>query len=139
MNDPIPLTSGAQLTLSIASFQEANDLKKAFARELVAVNVNLTTLDMSKLSADEMNSFKNVFFQILGSDAIEAALWKCMRRCRYNERNITPDLFDDEATREDFHQVAWEVMVYNLRPFGKSLLSLLAANLPKLSNDPKSK
>ena len=134
MNDPITLTSGAQLTLGIASFQEANDLKKALARELVAVNVNLTTLDIAKLSADEMNSFKNVFFQILGSDAIESALWKCMARSLYNQTRISAETFQPEAAREDYHQVAWEVMVYSLRPFGKSLLSLFAQNLPKLSN-----
>ncbi len=139
MNDAIPLPSGAQLVLGISDVREANELKKAVARELVAVNVNLTTLDIAKLSPDEMNSFKNIFFQILGSDLIEAALWKCISRCTYNQTRITWETFQPENAREDYQNVAWEVMVYNLRPFGKSLLSLLTANLAKVLSDQKSK
>ncbi len=139
MSQTIPLESSAILEITAVSFADATELKKAVARELVNVKVDLTSLDLSKISADELNSFKNVLFQILGSDAIEAALWKCMSRCLYNQQRITPATFEPEAAREDYHHVAWEVMVYSLRPFGKSLLSLFSTNLPKISNAQKPK
>ena len=140
--DPITLKSGATLAVSIAPFTAGNRLMKAVARELSSVDFNLEVarelssvdfnLDLKsfdELSDKDINVLKNVAFQTLQSDAIEAAVMECMKKCLYNEQRITEKTFEPEEARPDYLPVAWEVMKANLRPFfaGLDLSSLTSA------------
>lgn len=139
--DIITLPSGAQLELKVGSFDDAVTLRKAVSRELVLVNVNLGSFDLGDLEnvgPDEINAFKNIMFQLLGSDAVEAALWRCMKPSLYNGQITIPATFQPETAREDYLVVAWEVMVLHLRPFFKSLLTLLPQKAAATDESPKS-
>lgn len=109
------LGSGAQLEIQVPTFEDAHRLYKAMMEVLGGVSFNNDDLIVliSKLST---------------SEKVEAALWPCMARCTYNNTKITKDLFEDELIREDFLVVSKEVLTFCLRPFFKSLGSLL----PKL-------
>lgn len=127
--DPIQLKSGATLAVSIAPFTAGNRLMKAVARELSSVDFNLDLKSFDELSDKDINVLKNVAFQILQSDAIEAALLECMKKCLYNDQRVTEKTFEPEEARPDYLPVAWEVMKANLRPFfsGLDLSSLTSA------------
>ena len=136
MNE-ITLKSGAVLAASIAPFSVSNKLLKTIVRELKGVDVELENLDFSKLAAQDINTLKNAICQILGSDAIEQAVFECLAKCTYNGTRIVRDTFDPEDARADYLPCAWEVIKINLRPFFSGLdLSLLTSEAPK-SDDPK--
>lgn len=128
--------SGAILDLNIAGFAESHRLMKAVAKEFGSVKFSTGETDLKKIMSmnlnDEMlNSLKDLVAQFLSSSEIEAALWPCMSRCTYNGLKIDAATFEPEKSREDFIEVAKEVLVLNLRPFSKSLLSLLTSTLTK--------
>jgi len=108
------LESGAELTISLASFAEGHRLFKAVTRELQNINLNEDTVQ--KLS-----------MQLISSEAIEQALWPCMGRATYNGLKVTPELFENAETRCDFLEVMKEVLGYNLIPFSKNIGSLSTA------------
>lgn len=138
MPEPKTLPDGSQLVVNVASLAEANALKKAVFRELVGLKIGLSAINLKELSGDEFDGMKDAVFRLLGSDSVESTLWTCARRSLYNGQPITTATFEDEKARENYERVAWEVMVYNLRPFFKSLLSLLPTVEKAPSSDQKS-
>lgn len=108
------LKSGATLNISSATFKDAHGLFKVVMKELGGLSFN-----------DEMN--QRLMINLLSSDEVEAALWPCMARATYNKVKINPELFDTyEEAREDYLDIAGEVLGFNLNPFlrGQSLLSM---------------
>lgn len=137
MSDPIQLKNGALLTVSVASFSDANRLLKAIARELVRVDFDLGDLDLEKISGKDINVLKNAAFQLLQSDAVESAVMKCAEKCLYNNERITVDTFNKPDDRAAYLPVVWEVMKANLSPFFAGLsLSLLTKESPT-TDDPR--
>lgn len=135
--DPITLKSGATLQVSVASLASGKRLMKAVARELVTVKFDFEVKSLGDLLAQDINVLKNILFQIIQSDQIEAATVDCMEKCLYNGERITKDTFEPINTRADYLAVLGEVMVENLRPFFEGLASLLSASARRLSIDPK--
>lgn len=121
MQAPITLKSGAVLQVGIASFTEANRLLKAVALELAKVEFSIDNLDFSALGGRDINTLKNALLQVVASESIETALFVCMKRCLYDDVQITRDTFEPEKTRPDYIPVAWEVMKANLSPFFSGL------------------
>lgn len=123
MQDPITLKSGAELQVQIAPFAVGNRLLKTVARELAAVDFNMDfgEIDLSKVSAKDINTLKNAAFRLLQSDEVEKAVLECMKRCLYRGQAIRPDTFEDENARSDYLPIAWEVMKANLIPFFNGL------------------
>lgn len=129
------LTSGAELTLNIASWDEADALQQAVIRELIAVqfDMDLKNLFGDDVSSKDINTIKNAVFQIAQSKAVRAALAPCLERCLYNGQKLTlKDTFNSPSARRDFYPVVWEVMKLNLAPFfaDLNLLSLIGSLLP---------
>ncbi len=139
----VKLPSGAELDITMASFDEANRLFKVVNREVEKVKISLGVLgkvgklDDINVTDDLINTLKDLGTRLLGSDEVESALWPCMLRSTYNKERVTKDLFDREATRGEYLVIAKEVMVYNLTPFFGSLSSLFPQLLSKISSDPK--
>lgn len=128
MNDPITLESGAILTIQIAPFSLGWKLSQVIARELAQVRLELdASVDLKKLGGNDVNTLKNVAFQLLQSETLERAVFACMEKCLYNGQRITAQTFEPEDARQDYLPVAWEVIKVNLRPFVKNLGSLLSA------------
>ena len=136
----ISLKNGHVLGLTIADFGPANRLRKEIVREMRSVRLD-TDMDLSNLKdvlkmemdAKTLNTVKDIVCQLLGSDAVEAAVFECMKKCTLQGEKITPSSFDKEETREDFLVVAWEVIKINIAPFfaGLDLKSLGSAAGPK--------
>lgn len=118
---PIKLKSGAVLAVGIAPFSDATKLFKTVANELKKVEVNLTSIDMKNIMSNDINSIKNLIFQILGSDEMEECFFKCAIRSTINGAKVQPSSFESEDARGDYLPVAWEVIKANLSPFFKNL------------------
>jgi len=108
------LESGAELTISLASFPEGHRLFKAVTKELQSIDLAEDTVQ--KLS-----------MQLVSSEAIEQALWPCMARATYGGLKVNQELFEDAKIRCDFLEVMKEVLGFNLVPFSKNLGSLSTA------------
>lgn len=123
MNEIVILNSGSKLELGMAPFVVGMRLFKTVANELKVVDVQLNLEDMNlrKLADKDINTFKNAILQLVGSDALEASLFECMKRCLYNGEAINVKTFEPEDARADYLPVAWEVMKYNLAPFFRNL------------------
>ncbi len=136
--DPITLPSGATLEVAIAPFAAGNRLMKTVARELSVVKFDFEVKSLSELMAQDINVLKNILFQLIQSDALDAAVQECMKKCLYNGERITSATFESESARPDYVPVVGEVMVANLRPFFAGLASLLSTSARHLTSAPKS-
>ena len=113
------LESGAELEVFLATFSEGHKLFKAVTKELQ--DVDLVKDTVQKLS-----------LRLISSEAIEGYLWPCMGKALYTgqgfeKKKITPEIFEKAEIRQDFLEIAKEVMVYNLTPFSKNVGSLSSA------------
>ena len=145
MKENVTLKSGRVLILDVAPFKDARQLSKVVCRELSAINIDLGTASFKGLSLDSdvgallsnpgaLSTIKNVFAQLLASDALEKAIFDCAIRCTLNDNKVTIDAFEAPNMRGDFLPVAWEVMRFNLAPFFANLnLSSLTSGLGKKS------
>lgn len=125
--DPIVLPSGARLNVAVPSFAHARTLQMAIARELVAVKLdfNFGQLDLSNISAKDINTLKDVVLQLTQSSAVDAAIMVCAEKSLYNGQRITAETFENPRARVDYYPVAWEVIKAAVGPFFKGLASLL--------------
>ena len=85
------LKSGAKLGMTLADFTDA----------------------MALLHASQKS-------ESITSPEVLNALWPCLIRCVRNNQKISVDLFMDEKNREDFLEIAEEVMKFNIAPFFKN-------------------
>ena len=137
MLDPITLKSGATLQVSMASLSAGKHLMKVVARELSGVSFDFDLTQIGDVGTKDVNTLKTAAFQLLQSDALEAALNECLKVCLYNGERIVAATFEPENARADYLPVAWEVMKVNLRPFFSGLASSLSASAKPTSSDPK--
>jgi hypothetical protein len=107
-NQKEKLPSGAEVEIQMASFQKSHALLQATKGSMIPIN--------------------NVIELIL-SPAVQPALWDCMDCCTYNSQRIKKDTFEDEASRGDYIPVAKLVLLANILPFYKSLVSPLKENV----------
>lgn len=102
------LSSGAKLEVTLASFPEGHRLFKAATKEI-------ESLDLEK------DTVQKVSCRILTSQEVEDALIPCMGRATYDGKKVNSDLFENAKIREDYLEVAKEVIGFNLRPFSKGI------------------
>ena len=131
MEAEITLKSGAMLELKMAPFADGIKLFKVIVNEVKQVEVDLSGLDMAGLAGKDINSIKNLIFQLLGSDAVEQAFLQCAARSLHNGQKITKATFEPESARGDYLPTAWEVIKFNIAPFFSGLdLSSLTKGKP---------
>jgi hypothetical protein len=111
------LPSGAVLEINLAPFLDANSLNRAVAKELLKIKFD------GELDLNDHNFIKDIICTAISSDDIMSALWNCFKRCTYNGVKMNQDTFENEDARGDYFTVCKEVLIENLRPFGKGLLS----------------
>lgn len=129
MNERKVLPSGAVLILQLSAFAVSARLRKVILGELKQVDVSEVAKIAGGMTPEELlakgdlpiDTLKDLLCQLLASDAVEAALWDCMKVCQLQGERITPETFEPEEARADYIPVAWEVTVLNLRPFFKGL------------------
>lgn len=109
----VKLPSGAVLKVAPAPFSDAKKLYQALLREFRDVPVS------GKVDVGEF--IKNLICAGISSQAVDACLEPCMRRCLYNGAKINDDTFEPIAARDDYMIVIKEVLQENISPFVKSL------------------
>ncbi len=129
MNERKTLASGRVLLLQLSSFAVSSRLRKVVMTELKQVNLKDVMKLAGGMTPDQLlasgdlpiDTLKDLVCQFLASDAVESALWDCMKVCQYQGEKITTETFENEDARADYLPAAWEVMVLNLAPFFKGL------------------
>ena len=132
----IDLPSGAKLEVFVAPFAVGTKLYKVIANELKSVSVG-ENLDLGNLGSLDLNDLKSIFLQLLGSDALEAALFECFKWSTYNGLKVSRETFEPIEARGDYLPAAWGVLKINVTPFFKSLGSLLSEFDAPTSNGPR--
>ncbi len=122
-------SSGAKVVIGMAPFADAMALKNCIARELAGTNFNI---DLAKLKDFDVSLFAPAILTIDSSDAVYAALFKCLARCSYNGDKITEKTFEAEGARGDYYDIALASIKENLSPFFKNLASKFAGLLARL-------
>ncbi len=118
MGKIVKLASGAELDITMASFDEGEVLLDACLKEIDALEINA--------KSDHITIFKSLFARLKLSKEIKAALKPCLERTTYNKIKLSNnDVFEDEKARCDYLPVLKEVLEYNLTPFFANLISSL--------------
>lgn len=128
------LKSGNFLEIQAASFDECFDLFQALGKCLKEVNIDINNIDInSEIDFNILNTFKNLFFSIIGSKDLKNALNRCFKKCLYDNQKINDELFDiNIGAREDYFIICFEVLKFNLAPFIKGVdLKSLTSLLPR--------
>jgi hypothetical protein len=122
-------STGAELRINAAPFEESLELLHAFLEEAKAVEI--------KAGKEHLpNVLKNVFCGAFSSPKLRVPLWKCMERCLYKGVKITPAAFEDVKAREDYMEICYLVAEENLKPFTKSLYAQFEELLKKIESLP---
>ena len=112
----VTLSSGAVLKIQLATFAEGKELYQSVLEDL-------KDLELNPEAEVDVNFFKDIFCTAFSSKKIEKAVWKCLRRCTYNDEKITEQTFEKVSAREDYFQILMEVAQFNVLPFGKNLFA----------------
>lgn len=121
----ITLQSGNKLQIQSPQFRLAMDLIRCICKELKAQKVKIDAKELQ----DENQALGLVFdliFTLVGSVEFEAAFFAIANSCLYNGEKINESLFNDrENAREDFFEIEYKIIEACIKPFMKSLLSML--------------
>lgn len=120
----LTLPSGAELTITLASFARAKALQQAVLKECgaqIRIGDRFTMI----------NSLKDFACIALSSPAVGACLDECLKSCLYNATKISDATFEPADARQDHPVVLYEVMQDNIGPFMKSLFAMLSPLLEK--------
>lgn len=109
------LISGKDLKITIATFDEANELWMAVNKEFKSVNM------ASEVDIDP-NLIKDMFCTVASSREIRQAMQPLLRRCLYDGEKINEKTFDSREAREDYLEIFEMVATENLLPFMKRLV-----------------
>ena len=125
MSEALTLKSGHVFEpMTGPDWADAKNLFKAFARELKQVDVHLEGIkSLDDIKSLDAGVILKAFFQVAGSDTIEAAILACAKRSTLQGQKITDKTFEAPDMRRDYLPVAWEVMKLALLPFFEDLLS----------------
>ena len=127
-NNEIVLSSGAKLIITMAPFEDADDLQKAVIHAFLAVGgkeKDLTNSDML-----------TIILTCAASKEVTKALFKCGERAVYcpdgtseSSMPVSKSMFDlpkvGEKAREDYYPILSEIGKVNLKPFWTALCSVL--------------
>jgi len=126
----IKLPSGAELSLNLAPFADALNLKQVLAGEALGIPISK--------DLDHFELLKMLACTGFSSKAIEAALQPCLKICLYNGIRIDSKTFEPIEARQDYLPILIAVTKENVEPFTKGLLygyeDLVSLILAKLRN-----
>lgn len=128
------------LTIKVAGFQDAINLKKAVAKCLldagVVKNLELQGLEFVTL----IDKIAELLFSAEMSDDFNKAVFECLKYCYIEENGvknkITPQLFDEKPElREDYYEIVSKCVEVNLSPFFKSLVTEFKTRFNQIAKD----
>lgn len=122
----IELPSKSKLFINMAPFAESKELYQTALEELKSLKIDPN-------AEIDTNFLKDIFCTGFSSKKLDAALWKCIRRCTYNKQVITEDSFEKVEAREDYMQICFLVLEANIKPFTKTLSQQLKQLIEKVN------
>jgi hypothetical protein len=155
MQKKTTLPSGHDLVINHVSYDSAAKLRRAFARELLKVNVQfsesvipalLTKPEgkdeaersanrlqniLAALSGTEVNSLKDVLLVLLSSEELEPLVMACAHKWILDGRAVTQELFEAEDLWPDLIPLSIEVAREAVLPFFSRLV--LPSSIPEKS------
>lgn len=127
----VDLLSGAKLSITRAEWPNSLGLLEELLKTTQGVESSGDLLQM------ETSQARDVLVRAATSPEAKRFLMKCLERCTYQGQRITASLFDDpvlgDQAREDYFQIASEVVRVNCGPFVKRIASLLKALVGKIA------
>lgn len=80
---------------------------------------------------------QQIICKLEGSKVFSDLVYKLLECCTINNIPVTRQLFDDKPQlREDYYELKWEVVKFNLAPFFKRLSGKLLKPLPTTEMNP---
>ena len=144
MKDFKATNTGNRIVINCATMKDVQALKNIILKELknnpVGLQLEKNSQDLLQREIDftgMIDFVKNTLIGIDTSPEFQDALYNCLKYCTYKTTyKIDENLFDNEQVpeaREDYYEIMFTCVWENLRPFSKSLLSVLKTHL-KLEN-----
>lgn len=118
MSKTFKATSGVEVVINLAPWQDAKALKKAIQQQIVASGINPEKVD-------GILGLIPVLMQVDGSDMFEAALAPCLERCLRDGEKITEKTWDKKGARVDYYDIIEACVMENLNPLVQGLFSRL--------------
>lgn len=125
--------TGTKVVLEPCSLIDAFKLKSKIQKALLENGIKLEQALNEDLS--------QILMAIDSSEEVFLALFDCLKKSRYNDVKITPEIFESEEARQDLYEVFFYCLKVNIYPFFKPLLSRFGIQLkvPEFGESPKSK
>lgn len=144
MKDFKATNTGNRIVINCATIKDVQALKNVILKELknnpIGLQLEKNSQDLLQREIDFtgiIDFAKNTLIGIDTSQEFHDALYNCLKYCTYKTTyKIDESLFDNEQVpeaREDYYEIMFACVWENLRPFSKSLLSVLKTHL-KLEN-----
>lgn len=131
MDQKFTLGSGAELEVTVASYQDANALKNAIleaVRGTKGLDDVLGQVTAGGVANADLGPIMDAILGTATSEKVERCLFKCFERCLYNKVKLNLDLFDDRKmgmqVRRDYYEIALKVIQVNCSVFMQGALSL---------------
>lgn len=117
------LQSGKKLEIQQPRFGAVMDLIRCACREIKKDGLSID------LEAMKTGDILGVILSLVGSKEFEESFWLVSAGCLYNGERVTQSLFEDRPeAREDYFEIQYKIIEASLKPFGKSLLTMLQQN-----------
>ncbi|MEI6420625.1 MAG: hypothetical protein WCP55_00280 [Lentisphaerota bacterium] len=123
--ESVILPSGAELKITLLPLEDAWEIQRIVATEISALDVDIRSVDFTKLQPQDILNLKKPFFQALSSSKLVDASKRCFSRCLYNGLKIDADTFESPKARGDYIFVIFNLLRANISPFFANLLSFL--------------
>lgn len=144
MKDFKATNTGNRIVINCATMKDVQALKNVILKELknnpIGLQLEKNSQDLLQREIDFtgiIDFAKNTLIGIDTSPEFHDALYNCLKYCTYKTTyKIDESLFDNDQVpeaREDYYEIMFTCVWENLRPFSKSLLSVLKTHL-KLEN-----
>ena len=125
------MPSGAKLHVSMAPFEDADELKNAIlkAAKDLKMTEDILGIEMSTLAQDAgaLTQLMGTLINAATSPDIKQAVFRCAARASYDKRKVDNALFDDpelgEKAREDYYAICMKIAEVNVLPFFKKVFS----------------
>lgn len=124
-------TSGKEIHINMAGFQEAMRLKNAIEQRVKLADLDTKAVGLAngnfieELKKMNVLPIIDIILSVDSDPLVNAALMTCLARCTYNGEKITLATFEDEKAREDYYEIVIQCLKINLLPFFKGWISKL--------------
>lgn len=117
--------SGAKVKIDLAPFVDAMALKNAITKTLADGGISFGSKGIALDTDIDVGAMLGHIMRLDSSPEVNAAIFKCLERCTYNNFKITHDTFEGADARQDYYDVVTACVKENIAPFFKGLVSKL--------------